>query len=598
MVCFDLFGHFSAYQRVILRNRGYPFILKRVTDRVLALLSFFTGFFVLALETVAFRELAIVFGSSIHVTGALLLVVMISMSLGYAKGARSEISSMIGILVAGIWVFIFGLFLKSAVLEYSFEIRKSLMEAPQLKALFPPLLAATLLYGIPTFLMSRVTPYLLVSSRKKQGLLLCMGTLGSIAGILLPVFLTIPTWGLRASVAMAGLSAFLIYWTWVRRWSFKSGPIKLLLGFGVGVGLTGALLRTEIGMGSAYLEDHPGMEWILVEDGVYEQIRIAQSVKDPRRIAYFPSRVYRHTMIFPDSVWSDLLAIQYLAPALLKSINGKDQRVLSLGTGLGMVPLTAERLNEVTVSKLWMDTVDLEPKLEPTIRSLFPIQKFEFTKFFSGDARVFVKDTDPSTYDHAVIDLYQGEAHPFHVVTVEFFQALKSKLTSQGTVFINTNGRPENVMRFGATLRVAGFKSVFLQAFDGRDYLVAFVEEVRREQLLKDWTELTSRASLDPRLLFSVGASLINLEPLTFSKEDLAFYQMRDNVPPDFALQTAHEGKFESHLRDASVDESYQKVLAGVTRVIQEARRSELKIPDAKTGIKAITLLARNQKSF
>ncbi len=156
------------------------------------LIAGWSGFFVMAVELLGGRLMAPTFGSSIYVWGAIITVFMLALSIGYLAGGRYSVRQpsvrRLGVLllvaaVAVVPVLLFGETLLDAVSVAVPDPR------------FGSLLAATLLFFVPTFFSGMISPYavrLLVrdraSSGRHAGQLYFVSTFGSAAGTLLTSF--------------------------------------------------------------------------------------------------------------------------------------------------------------------------------------------------------------------------------------------------------------------------------------------------------------------------------------------------------------------------------------------------------------------------
>jgi hypothetical protein len=157
----------------------------------LYLIAGWSGFFVMAIELLAGRLLAPYFGS-IYVWGAIITVFMLALSLGYLAGGRASLSApslrrlaVLLLIAAAATV---------PVLLFSDPLLERLSSAlgdPR----FGSLLAATLLFFLPTFVSGMISPYavrLLVADRASAGhhagKLYFVSTFGSAAGTILTSF--------------------------------------------------------------------------------------------------------------------------------------------------------------------------------------------------------------------------------------------------------------------------------------------------------------------------------------------------------------------------------------------------------------------------
>ncbi len=156
------------------------------------LIAGWSGFFVMAVELLGGRLLAPTFGSSIYVWGAIITIFMLALSIGYLAGGRwsthaPSVARLGGILIVAALsvapMLVWGVPLLDHV--------ATLVPDPR----FGSLLAATVLFFIPTFFSGMVSPYavrLLVRDRatsgRHAGQLYFVSTFGSAAGTLLTSF--------------------------------------------------------------------------------------------------------------------------------------------------------------------------------------------------------------------------------------------------------------------------------------------------------------------------------------------------------------------------------------------------------------------------
>ena len=151
-----------------------------------------SGFFVMALELLSGRFLAPDFGSSIYVWGAVITVFMLALSIGYLLGGRLSVHApslrrLTALLLAASLTSLPIVLWGDDVLDWIFgQVRD-----PR----YGSLLAASLLFFVPTMISGMVSPYavrLLVSDQKLSGhfagLLYFVSTFGSAAGTILTSF--------------------------------------------------------------------------------------------------------------------------------------------------------------------------------------------------------------------------------------------------------------------------------------------------------------------------------------------------------------------------------------------------------------------------
>ncbi|MEM1435865.1 MAG: fused MFS/spermidine synthase [Pseudomonadota bacterium] len=119
------------------------------------------------------------------------------------------------------------------------------------------------------------------------------------------------------------------------------------------------------------------------------------------------------------------------------------QRVLVLGLGGGTLPEALEEL----YPELEMHVVEIDPVVVKVAQEYFEYDPGERTEVFTQDARVFSKrrarlrQRDPAAhrgYDLILLDAFNGDYIPEHLLTREFLQEVRSLLNDGGIIAANT----------------------------------------------------------------------------------------------------------------------------------------------------------------
>ena len=163
-----------------------------LTNWTVLSLAFTSGFIIMSIELLGGRILAPYFGNSIYVWGSIITVFMVSLSIGYLSGGQLSLISprlnrygffFLAAAIATIPTILFG----DSMMDWVF-LR---FEDPR----YGSLIAAALLFFIPTAILGMIAPYsvrLLVMethlSGKVAGGLYFISTLGSALGTLLTSF--------------------------------------------------------------------------------------------------------------------------------------------------------------------------------------------------------------------------------------------------------------------------------------------------------------------------------------------------------------------------------------------------------------------------
>ena len=136
----------------------------------------------------------------------------------------------------------------------------------------------------------------------------------------------------------------------------------------------------------------------------------------------------------------------YVLEALALKFSPENDHVLILGLGAGIMPMQMYRRgSDVTV-------VELDAGIMQS-----SIEHFNFNSaninLIQEDARTFVRHC-PRSYDTIVVDLFQGDGVPDYMMTVEFFSDIKTCMTINSTLVMNTfyNNDDEINLHISATL--------------------------------------------------------------------------------------------------------------------------------------------------
>ena len=375
----------------------------------------------LALEILAMRWLAPGFGTGIEVTSILIAVTLGTGALGAWCG---------GALAAR------GGALRLAFLLSGLAMLANALAGPALvDALVPlPFIAGAVLVGLalvgPTAAaLGAVVPLLVARLRAPEadaravGRLLAFATAGSLVGVLATALLALPTAGLLRTAC--GLSAaFVLAGVAAGRGPMAEGPASgsggrrgpvlptLLLLVGGACSLVGrrvpeaAILR-ESTWGTVTLEEGPRGRELRV-DGV--------------RQAVVPSSLGAGTLL-EGRQWVE--ALPYLHPAA--------RTALHVGLGGGLVP------SVLAAHGIDVTSVELNPALVDVVRDGLGFRG----PVLVGDGRAVWRRLE-ARYDLAILDAFQGETLPGHLLTQEALRELSSRLTAGGILCVHLIGRPDH----------------------------------------------------------------------------------------------------------------------------------------------------------
>lgn len=467
--------------------------------------SFSGGFQIMVLEMCGFRVLQTNFGSSVVVTGTLLTLIMVLLSAGYSLGGVwsqrfGGARALFGLLVlAAIYSEIATRALLAPLGEVGLDLYAALEGSPFLQAGLPTALLTLVLYGPPVLLISMISPFLIrlrtllvrgADAGVASGFFMSMSTIGSIAGTMLSSYVSIPFYGVEAAASASNIAFLaLVSYGFIQQSGSLARAVRLRA---LGALLLGGLCVASL----RFIRRERDPAVLYQAESHYGQLQVVRERDAAGRevLAYYPSQVYTHSMLYPDDPLRELGALMFLVPALMRP----PRSILVLGSAAGGILRKIERV----FPEAQITGVDLDPQVHEVALNVFGVDPAQST-LVARDARVFVRQAK-ETYDFIIVDLFSGEFIPTHCITREFFELVRARLTPGGGVFINTNMNdiyhelPEPLEPFRAvrhlqnTLRASGFPALFENSFFHS--LIAFPHAVSANELrrgLLRWFDAT-----------------------------------------------------------------------------------------------------------
>lgn len=117
-------------------------------------------------------------------------------------------------------------------------------------------------------------------------------------------------------------------------------------------------------------------------------------------------------------------------------LNPQPQKILVIGMGIGTVPTAFTKLYpDVSV-----DTVDIDPVVFKVAKEYFDFKESDRSHVFIQDGRMYVKHAIKKglKYDIVILDAFNGDYIPEHLLTKEFLEEVKEILTPAGVIVSNT----------------------------------------------------------------------------------------------------------------------------------------------------------------
>ncbi len=401
--------------------------------------AFLCGAAIMVIEILGARVIGPFFGVGLFVWTSLIAVAMIALAAGYWLGGRlADRTASAGPLFAGI------------AASGALTLLVPVAQAAVLEVCVPlglragAFTAALVLFGPPLFLLGCVSPWLvrlgasdLGSVGRVAGGVYGLSTVGSIAGTVLTGFVLIAVlrvgqiFTLVGGVLLGLAGVYLVVFR--KRWlGLAVVPLALL---GVALQQPGAgVVRTLPGGTRAQLVD--------VRDSHYGSVRVID-------YAYGAARTRELTIDGLIQGGVDLRSglpvyeYLYLLEYLPVAVRPGGKRCLVLGAGAGIVPMWYQSRGIRT------DVVDIDPDVVALARRYFGFAPKG--SVYLGDARYYLA-TATGQYDYVVLDVFNGDATPAHLLSVEALRLAKQVLTPGGVLAINLHAAVDGDNRTAASV--------------------------------------------------------------------------------------------------------------------------------------------------
>ncbi|EJO9871933.1 fused MFS/spermidine synthase [Vibrio vulnificus] len=164
--------------------------------------------------------------------------------------------------------------------------------------------------------------------------------------------------------------------------------------------------------------------------------------------------------------------------------NPKPERILIIGLGGGSVPSALAEL----YPESHMDIVEIDPVVSQIAEHYFYFQPSHNTRVHTSDARVYIKRAGlkGQKYDFILLDAFNGEYIPEHLMTREFLLETKQLLSSRGVLVANTF----------STSKLYDHESVTYRSVFGEFYNFKIPQESGNRVILSMLTPLPNQRAL------------------------------------------------------------------------------------------------------
>jgi spermidine synthase len=391
--------------------------------RYLYISAAITGAAIMIVEILGAKILSPYFGTSHFVWTAQIAVTLVALACGYyAGGWLVDRSLKLGRLYAAI--LIAGLYLAVTV-----AVREPVAYAClKFRLASGSLLASTILFFVPLSLLAMVGPFVvrvLTSSVANVGgnvgRLTALSTLGSFVGTVLIGYVLIPYLPNSVTMYLTALLLMLISVTYLLGWGRASSNVTatvVAVALGIATGYHG--VRRDRWQGTSAQELFRG-------NSNFGQLQVLQYTNSSGRL-YLNDYLTQNT--YDTNEQKSMSMFTYMLHGLARAYVPHIDRVLCIGLGIGVVPMTFAR------EGARVDVAEINPAVIPVAKAFFDLDPSRLN-IFIGDGRYFVNATT-NDYDAIILDAFLGDSCPSHLMTREAFGAMRRVLRPDGALVINT----------------------------------------------------------------------------------------------------------------------------------------------------------------
>lgn len=431
--------------------------------RYLYFFVFITGSAISAIEISASRLLAPFFGNSMFVWAIIITIIMIGLALGYWWGGKvaDKFPKEEGVfkiaLLAGLLTSFIPLITKFLYTTFS----RSILQTP-ISVTILAFISSCFLFLPAITLFGFMSPYItrvLIKDIKKignvAGNVYAVSTIGSIIGILVSTFLSIPFLGTKETILIFSILIIIFSIIGLRKfWLIVLLLIPLIIYF------------------NNYNKTFDGKQILYQGDTLYQYVQLIKD-NSKKYLVFNEGTAIQSTFDFDKKISGYYYDYFIFAPEL---INKKNQDIAIIGFAGGVI---AKEMNLYNKNyNLKIDGVEIDSKVAQIAKDYFDINE-QNINISVADGRQFINGTNEK-YDLVIIDAYTKEIYiPFHLTTFEFFATLKSKLNKGAIVAANINAYSEDSLILKSILRTMAeqFENIYLTQVPNESNFLVFASE-------------------------------------------------------------------------------------------------------------------------
>jgi len=390
----------------------------------LLLTAVLCGGLIMVIEVMGSRVIGPFFGVSLFVWTSLIAVALVALALGYAFGGylsdHFEDPKYLYILIC---------------IAGALSLLVPVLQGPVLKVTVPlglrggAFVSTLLLFGPALFLLGCVSPYLVkIAAFQMKNLgrvvggLYALSTIGSTVGTVLTGFVLVAFLGVDRIFLIIGILLIVLsvgyFLIFERKWW---AAVALLLPF--------ALYHPDV-FEKKTLADGTVLSKVYESDSHYGSIKVVDSVSPEKHSRY----MMIDSMVQGGMDMSNGLSIymyNYYLQFIPYMLNPDGKQCLVIGLGIGMVPRWYEEQG------VTCDIVDIDPHVITIAQDYFNFKNKGVA--VAEDGRYFIA-TAEKLYDYLVLDVFNGDITPSHLLSFEALKEQEQRLAPKGIFAVNLIG--------------------------------------------------------------------------------------------------------------------------------------------------------------
>ena len=508
--------------------------------RYLYFTVFASGMVTLAAELSASRLLGNVFGTSNLVWAAIIGLILIYLTVGYAVGGRwadrsPQPRTLYQVLAWGAFTLGIVPYVAGPVLRLAADAFDGL----QVGVLLGSFLAVILLFAIPVTLLGTISPFAIRLSLQDTrqagnvaGTIYAISTLGSFVGTYLPVLLLIPTVGTARTFLIFSLFLLLVaigglalngQKRLAALYLLMVAALGLAAVFGPGGGIkqtSGQIFEAESAYNYVQVLEKNGYHYLRLNEG--------QGV---------------HSIYHPDTLnyggpWQQFLPAPFFSPGRIPE---DVDRIAIIGLAGG----TVARQAAAVFPNVVIDGIEIDPLIVEVGRRYFDMNLPNLNVVVQDGRWALARS--PYLYDLIGVDAYRPPYIPWHLTTREFFQMTAEHLTEDGVLVVNVARTPDDRQLIDGLATTMGtiFPSIYVMDIPGtfNSMIYATLQPTGVEDLRENLAALSRDGRTHPLLTASISLTLENLQPapehsMVFTDDLAPIEWITNNMVITFILNT------------------------------------------------------------